>query len=340
MRKLAIAVVIVFAAVALGAYCNRVRTPPVVDRNGDAVEGSVASLEEVRLGGWDQYILVRGHSPSNPILLFLHGGPGMPMMYLAHVFGRELERDFLVVHWDQRGAGKSYDPPPPIETMNVEQFLSDAHELVLLLRQRYGGEKIYLAGHSWGSYLGMIFASRYPDLLHAYIGIGQVVDEERAAVLADAWLTEQARQRGDEDALRELQELGAAVREKYLFKFGGELYLHTSWMPFLITGLFSPEYSLRDAMNVGKGSSFSSRHMELNALSGPLIDEIAQIEVPVYFFTGRHDYVTPFELIEVYNERLQAPAKRIVWFDESAHFPFFEEPGRFADEMKRVLAGH
>jgi pimeloyl-ACP methyl ester carboxylesterase len=338
MRKPLYALGIVAVLVAVTLYVTRVRTPPVVDRNGDDVPGSVASLEQVTLGGWDQYILVRGHSPSNPILLFVHGGPGMPMMYMAHIFGRGLERDFLVVHWDQRGAGKSYAPDVPLETMNVEQFLADALELVELLNARYGAEKIYLAGHSWGSYLGAIFASRHPELLHAYIGIGQVVDEERAAEIADDWLVERARTAADEKALAELEELGAAVREKYLFKFGGELHRYTSWMPFLLTGLVSPEYDLKDAMNVGKGSSFSSRHMQYNAISGPLIDAVAELQVPVYFFSGRHDYVTPVELVQLYNERLTAPAKQIVWFDESAHFPFFEQPELFVREMRRVLA--
>jgi pimeloyl-ACP methyl ester carboxylesterase len=339
MRKLAALLLFVTVLTATSLYLTRVRTPPVVDDDGNAVPGSVASLEQVSLGGWDQYVLIRGHDPANPILLFLHGGPGMPMMYLAHVFGRGLERDFLVVHWDQRGAGKSYSPDVPIETMNVEQFLADARQLIAALQARYGSEKVYLAGHSWGSYLGVLLAQRHPELLHAYIGIGQVVDDRRAAEIADAWLLERARLTANDEALRELQERGDAVREKWLFKFGGELHRHTSWMPFLITGLFSPEYSLRDAVNVGKGSSFSSRHMRYNAVSGPLLEEVTQLQVPVYLFSGRHDYVTPAQLVEAYYEALSAPSKRIVWFEQSAHFPFFEEPERFVEELRRVVAG-
>ncbi|NIR46766.1 MAG: alpha/beta hydrolase [Gemmatimonadetes bacterium] len=338
MKKLTIILGVLAVLLVAGLYVTRVRTPRIENQNGESVPGAVASLEPVELGGREQWILIRGHSTSNPLLLFLHGGPGMPMMYMAHVFGHGLEQDFLVVHWDQRGAGKSYDPDLPVETMNVEQFLSDTHELVRRLTRRFGHERIYLAGHSWGSYLGTLYAARHPERLHAYIGIGQVVDERRATEIADAFIRRRARETGDEEALAELNDQGAAAREKWLFRFGGELYHHTNWTPFLLAGLFAPEYSLTDAVNVGRGSSFSSRHMNFNAIDGPLIEEVTRLEVPVYFFQGRHDFVTPAVLVEEYHARLEAPAKDIVWFDDSAHFPFFEQPQRFTAEMRRLLA--
>jgi pimeloyl-ACP methyl ester carboxylesterase len=339
MRKIAIAAAVLVVVVAIAFYAMRVRTPPIRDAEGRVIPGSIASLELVTLGGQEQYILIRGSDASNPVLMFLHGGPGMPMMYLAHRFQRELEREFLIIHWDQRGAGKSFAPDVPVESMSVEQFLSDARELIELVRSRYGAEKIYLAGHSWGSYLGMLFASRHPELLHAYIGIGQVVDGQRAAAIQDEFIRRRAVETGERQALEELETQGRAAHEKWLFKFGGELHRHTSWLPFLWTGLQAPEYSLTDAMNVGRGSSFSSQHMRYDAIPGPLIEHVTKVDVPLYFFTGRHDYTTPFELVELYLERLQAPAKRIVWFEESAHFPFFEQPAEFAEAMREVLAG-
>lgn len=323
------------AAVGLLA-ANRSGTPPIRGPDGRWLPGSVASLERVRLGGVDQYILLRGHDLSSPILLFVHGGPGMPMMYLGHTFQRDLERHFVVVHWDQRGAGKSYDPDLPGSELSVERLLSDAEELVGLLRRRFGAERIFLVGHSFGSHLGMIFARRHPELLHAYVGVGQVVDDERAARLQDEFIRKEARARGALEAVRELQEGGAAAREKWLFEFGGELHEHTSWLPLLWAGLRAPEYSLMDAVNVGRGSGFSSRHMKYDALSGPLVERITSVEVPVYFFAGRHDFTTPSELAERYLELIEAPRKRLVWFEDSAHFPFFEEPGRFTEEILMV----
>lgn len=126
--------------------------------------------------------------------------------------------------------------------------------------------------------------------------------------------------------------------EDLLFQFGGELHNETDWTPLLMARLRSPEYSLFDNYRIPAGSSFSSKHMKYNAIQGELLDNVTSVKVPVYFFTGRYDYTTPFELIELYYIELNAPGKRIVGFERSAHFPFFEEPEKFTAEMKTVLS--
>jgi pimeloyl-ACP methyl ester carboxylesterase len=142
---------------------------------------------------------------------------------------------------------------------------------------------------------------------------------------------------GDQDAIKELEEKGSSVRETLLFKFGGEIHNAKSFMPLLLTGLAAPEYSLRDARNISKGVSLYSRNFVYNSISGELMDDITQVDIPVYFFTGRYDYTDPFVLTEQYFSRITAPEKRIVWFEESAHFPFYEEPAAFARQMRNVL---
>jgi predicted alpha/beta-fold hydrolase len=141
----------------------RGRTPAIRDDSGSVIPGSIASLERLRIGGVEQYVLIRGHDRRKPLLLFLHGGPGMPSMYLAHAFQRELERDFVVVHRDRRGAGKSYAALGPEEIPTVSQTLADTLELTRHLRERFGHETIYLAGHSWGSYLGILAVRERPE---------------------------------------------------------------------------------------------------------------------------------------------------------------------------------
>jgi pimeloyl-ACP methyl ester carboxylesterase len=318
-------------------FLMRPRTPEIKGPSGRRLPDHVASLEKVTLGGEKQWILIRGQDRSLPVLLFLHGGPGMPMMYLAHTFQRPLEESFLCVQWDQRGAGKSYRPSLPLESLSVEQILSDAHELIMMLRSRFGQDKIYLAGHSWGSYLGMQLAARHPELLHAYIGIGQVVDEVRAREIAERFIRERAIATDDQEALFELNTLGAAVHEKWLFKYGGVLYGKTGFFPFIWAGLRAPEYGFFDIPKVGKGSSFSSRHMQYDAIAGPLLEEVRAVEVPVYFIAGRHDFTTPSELVEEYISILEAPKKRLIWFERSAHFPFFTQPEEFARVLGDIL---
>ena len=317
---------------------DRPHTPPFKDEDRRVLEDSIASLEQVKIGGVEQSILIRGKNMSSPVVLFLHGGPGMPAMYLAHAFQRPLEEHFVVVHWDQRGAGKSFYEDIPIETMNVEQFISDTVELTQMLKERFGHEKIYLVGHSWGSYLGMLVAERYPELFHAYIGIGQVADEKsRVNQIQDEFIRQQAQAENNQEALTDLRNNPEATREKWLFYYGGELHGAQDFTPLLKTGLRSPEYSLFDALRIQPGVSFSGVNMKYNAIDGSIMDTITRIDIPVYLFTGRHDYTTPFSLIETYYEQLEAPTKRLVWFEQSAHFPFFEEPERFTEEMLKVL---
>jgi len=306
------------------------RTPTIDESN------SIASLERIRIGGVDQYILIRGNDSSLPVLLFLHGGPGMPAMYLAHAFQHELEKEFVVVQWDRRAAGKSYREDIS-STLTTEQLVADTIELSNVLRARFHQDKIYLVGHSWGTYLGMVVIARHPELYHAYVGIGQLARSSPIAAIQDEYIRQSARRMGDQDAIKELEEKGASDRETLLFKFGGEIHNAKSFMPLLLTGLAAPEYSLRDARNIPKGVSLYSRNFVYNSISGELIDVITQVEIPVYFFTGRYDYTDPFTLTEQYFSTINAPEKHIVWFEESAHFPFYEEPVAFARHMHDVL---
>jgi pimeloyl-ACP methyl ester carboxylesterase len=299
---------------------------------------AVATIDYIRIGGLEQSILIRSHDTNNPILLFLHGGPGMPMMYLAHDFQRPLEEHFTAVHWDRRGAGKTYsrNMPSP-ESMNTRQLVDDAYTLIDTLRNRYDQDKIVLVGHSFGTHLGSIMVTERPELFSAYISIGQVVDDDRAIELQAKFIREQARLKERSDILGAIDTLDHRHYEDWIFELGGALQNNTSFFPLLRTGLQAPEYTMKEAMTIAKGSSFSSFHMKYNVLSGSIYDEIVVYEIPVYFFTGISDYTTPHELITEYYKRVRAPLKGIVYFEDSAHFPFFEEPEAFCGYVKRLL---
>ena len=288
--------------------------------------GSVAELTSLSVNGDRQYLLIRGRDSENPVLLFVHGGPGMPAMFLAHSFQRDLEREFVVVHWDQRAAGKSFVSTADPSTISTSQYLDDLFVVVESLRERFGQEQIYLLGHSHGSYLGILAASRHPELFRAYIGVGQVVDEERAFSFQKAELAAIA---GD-------TELTRANIEGFIFKAGGGLYCCESFLPLLLTGLLAPEYSLMEAFNVKRGSSFSSRHMRYDVIPGPVDESVVELNVPVYMISGRYDLTTPTAMSRAYLEQLVAPQKTFFEIDEAAHFPFFEQPAAFAELMAQI----
>jgi pimeloyl-ACP methyl ester carboxylesterase len=262
----------------------------------------------------------------------------MPMMYLAHVFQRPLEEHFTIVHWDQRASGKSYLESTDPETINVRQFLDDTEYLVRYLTKRFGKDKVILVGHSWGTYLGSIFVSRNPDLIEAYISVGQVVDYELEKDAQRRFLLKEATERNDPEAMKLIKNKGSTVFEEFLFKYGGELSLSKSYYPLIWAGVRAEEYNLRDVMHVAKGSAFCSSNMVYNVLPNrSILKDILEYKVPIYFFTGRHDMTTPAALIEDYFEEIDAPDKKLIWFQRSAHFPFFEEPDKFCSEFIELL---
>lgn len=323
--------VVVALAIVVGAILLRPAWTPQIDTSS-----SVASLEEVTLNGSRQWILIRGDNRNDPVLLVLHGGPGMPAMYLAHASTRLLEKNFVVVHWDRRDAGKSFNPNMPPDQERVSVQLADAEALVRLLHDRFGTRPILLVGHSWGAYLGMLLIKRHRDWFAAYIGMGQVTDPAKERAVTDRYIHDEAVRRGTKEALVEMQNNPNAYREKWLFKFGGELHHSTSFLPLLLTGFMAPEYTFRDALNVAKGPNYAAHYMKYDVINEPISEAVTSVDVPAFLFAGRYDDVTPSVLGVMYFKKLQAPCKKIFCFESSAHFPFYEEPERFAEAMQDV----
>lgn len=267
---------------------------------------------------------------------------------------RGLEEYFVVVNWDQRGAGKSYRRGISAETMTLEQFIDDAIELTELLIERFDVDKIFLVGHSWGTIVGTHAAQRRPDLYHAYIGIGQAVNFIEAEKISYRFTLDRAREEGNAEAVRELVAIGEppyppegfrqkiAIQRKWLFHFGGEVYglsNRTAYeLQIVREVLFFPDYTLFDAYRFLAGNSFSMRHLLDDLMAIDFINQVPRLHLPVYFIAGRYDYVTVSEVVEKYYEVLEAPHKELIWFEHSAHSPNFEEPGRFVETMANISA--
>ncbi len=321
------------------------KTPKIKNADGKVPPNSIASLEKVKIKGIDQCLLIRGHDVNNPLLLFLHGGPGSPEMGLAYLSQRRAEEYFTIVHWDQRGAGKSFSKKIPAETLNVEQFISDTHELVQLLKSRFNKEKIYLLGHSWGSVLGTLVVQRYPDLFHAYIGMGQVVNMIENENISYKYTLDAAKKAGNNKVVNKLETLdppyiddikALRFQRKWLARYGGALHDEKSMMVMIKKGFLSPEYSLRDLPRFIKGSLRTAKAMWEELADINFIEQVPELKVPVYFFEGRYDYQVPFELAEKFYEKLKAPKKKLIWFEKSGHCPNFEEPEKFQDALISV----
>jgi len=305
---------------------------------------AIAMLEPVTLGGMEQWILIRGENSANPILLWLHGGPGSPQMPLAHQFDKQLEKYFVVVHWDQRGAGKSNPRGFDEGTMTFEQFLSDAHELTQYLQQRLGQEKIYLLGHSWGTHLGLQLVSEHPEDYHAYLGVSQVVDNVRAVEVAYTWLESEMTRHGDEAGLENLAEIGHPPYTHAQYRqfaplvdgYGGS-FDWPFWRLTLI-GLQAREYTVMDYPRMLNGMTRGGKplHQGGEMLRVNFIEEVPTIAVPVFFLHGALDYNTPLALVEVYFQVLDAPYKEMIIFEEAAHTPFLADTDGFNQAVIRA----
>lgn len=322
------------------------RTPQIEGDN------SVASIQKVELGGTDQYLMIRGRDINNPILLFLHGGPGYPQISFARKYQEELEDSFIVVNWDQRGSGMSYSFHIPKESMNREQFIEDTKELIDYLCKRYDKEKIYLVGHSWGSELGLYVIDQYPEKVAAFISIGQVVDGLENEIVSYDFVVEKAQNNNNKKALEDLKKIGRppyknivrdrVIQRKWLGKYGGVERKVNTLNDIILSSIFSPEYTGIDGLRFALGNKFTADTMWGHNVDLNFISDLPEVKVPIYFCAGRYDYNTPSIIIENYYNNITAPKKEIIWFEESAHFPHFEEPEKFAQlaiQIKEYVEG-
>lgn len=337
--------------VALGArlWSRQGSTPPIKDEWGRPLSDGIASLEQVRLGGVDQWVLMRGRSIHNPLLLYLSGGPGASEMAWVRHFNAPLEDHFLVVQWDQRGAAKSYAALKDRDGLTLEQFVSDASDLLELLTSRFAQQKVFVVGHSWGSILGVLLAQRRPERIHAYIGTGQQVNFLENDTLSHVRAYELALRFNDNQALAKLARIGPppytgpdmARCYMTLVSLASRHAGRRSIVPEMLSSVLkAPEYSLRDKVHMflGLRDTFSQVYPQVAGLD--LEAQVPRLEVPVWFLLGREDYVTPSEIAARYFEKLEAPRKTLLWFEHSGHSPPFEEPDKFnaiLDQQVRAM---
>ncbi|HUP89627.1 MAG TPA: alpha/beta hydrolase [Longimicrobiales bacterium] len=330
-------VVIVLIAILLAVFgLHRGRTHAIRNRTLRIVPNSIARLQPMQIGGAKQWVLIRGRSRNNPIVLFLHGGPGAATMYLAHRFQRPLESEFVMVQWDRRGAGKSYDARIPEDSLTLRRELDDTYELTKWLRREFKQDRIYLVGHSWGSTVGMMAVREHPEYYRAFVGVGQMAaDSLKEREVQRAWLLKAAFESNDRELIDRVRAYGD-ITETDIFRHRGQLHTHKSFLPLLAASFRSPEYTWSDIFHIRAGHDFMREHMRNNVTRGSLQSTVTEVSVPVFFFLGAYDYLTPSTLAIEYFRKLKAPYKRVVWFPNSAHYAFFEERERFAAAMHDV----
>ena len=311
----------------------------------------------VRLNGINHVINVRGNDRNNPVLLFLHGGAGWPILPLAYKYFRSWENEFIVVQWDQRGAGKTHcaNPTYDASTATFEDFLADAEALVEYLRITLKKKKIILLGASWGSALGVHLIKKRPKWFSAYIGTGQVTYGWEQEIDGYNYVLREAYARDDKEGVAELLALRPypgdesyieklSVQRKYAHKYGGGLVGGTDFMTFYNNAFFeSPDYTLSDwrcfynAITSNQHKDLMDRQFKKKSDSGNLHSLGYNFDVPIFFFLGTLDEYVSMRRRADYLFNIVAPQKRLVLFDNSAHAPPLEEPEAFLNAMKMYV---
>jgi len=298
----------------------------------------------IQINGLKQGMFIESSNKNNPVLLYLHGGPGFPVYGLSKKYPTYLEEHFIVCWWEQRGAGLSYSKNINPSDLTVENIVSDTIEVTNYLRERFNQEKIYLIGQSWGTLIGLYTVKERPDLFHAYIAAAQMVNQLESEKIAYNYMLEQYRKMNNKNMVRKLEKNNilsldvvpmkyAEFRDKPMHELGiGSMHS----MKSVVSGIFFPimlnnAYTFSERINIWRAKSFYLNKTDLwEVMSQTIISEkILSLDLPIYFIHGIHDYTVNYSLAKEYYQLLESPLKGFYTFYNSAHSPNFEEPEKF-----------
>ncbi|GAB3353923.1 alpha/beta hydrolase [Lysobacter tyrosinilyticus] len=304
----------------------------------------VQELKTVEINGIKQWISVRGNDRRNPILLYVHGGPGSVEMVESYGYQRPWEDFFTVVQWDQRGAGKTFaanTPEAMAPGMSIDGMVNDAEEMIRYLMKTYGKQKVFVLGHSWGSIVGEEVARRHPEWLHAYLGAGQIADSPMSEAIGYQWELDRARKEGNVTAIKELESLAPypgpagtltveriSLQRKWNIHYGGLAWGRNEYKPFDDARKLSPDYTNAEVAAIDQGGLFSLQYL-LTPMAAVDFGKNTRFDCPMFLFNGRHDYTTSSEVAARWFATLKAPVKKVFWFENSAHMMMQEQPGLF-----------
>lgn len=346
LTMLLISVILFLSLVVVILAYSPGKVNPYLDNDGKVLEGSISEKIYININGIDQGMFIKGKDVNNPILLYLHGG--MPDYFLTHKYPTGLEDYFTVVWWEQRGSGMSFSASVPSDSMTLEQMICDTKEVTNYLRNRFAREKIYLMGHSGGTFIGIQVALQVPELYYAYIGVSQISNQLQSERLAYEYMLKKFSEKGNKKMVRKLEEapvtLTSVTPEAYQVLRDPAMHSlgigTTHEMKSVIRGIFIPsllckEYNIKEKYNLWHGKSRSGISvLWANMVTTDLNVQVTELKLPVYFVGGVYDYTVSCILAKDYFKKIKAPIKGFYTFEKSAHSPMFEEP----EKMQHIIS--
>lgn len=315
----------------------------------------------IEINGIKQFLRIRGQNKENPVIIFIHGGPASPMGYIATFFQKEIEKDYTVIHYDQRGCGRTYYKNKEnfsTESLSVELLLSDLDHIVSYAKTRFNKQKVIILGHSWGTVLGMKYGILHPENVLAFLAIGQVVDGKASNPCA---LNEAIKRAKSKENSADAQKMIELINTWNSFEDFSDFDLNIFMqmrktssayltvpkeIPFakmIWQGLSSWDMNFLDM----KWFLIDSAAEKIFPMQEPLMDYTlfkfcaydfpTDFNFPVAFISGSEDWITPKILVEDYYKQISAPKKTMEIIKDAGHSPFMDSPKEFSDAVLKIL---
>lgn len=357
IKMITIALIILSIAITVFVYLVIISPgKPVsfIDENGNIQQGSISEKIFITIGGIKQGMFIRSKNTDNPVLLFLHGGPGFPNYFLFEKYNPGLEDYFTVCFWEQRGGGLSYSSEVTMESMTLEQLASDAIEVTDYLRKRFAKDKIYIMAWSGGTTIALTALAKAPDLFYAYIAMAQITRQHESEKIAYDFIINHYTKINKRQPLKTLQKFNhlekesdlisffnSGIRDKLMHKMGVGTMRN---MKSVFKDIFLPvwtckAYTLREKINIWKSKLIflPKTGLKTQVLTKDFFVAYPELAVPVYFMCGKYDLTVNIDLTREYYNLLHAPLKRFCTFDNSAHGQLFEESERFRQILEKDI---
>lgn len=324
------------------------------DKNDFCHSKEIAESKSITLNGQTQFVMIRGADRNNPVLLHLHGGPGVSEIGGLRKYNHNLEKDFTVVYWDQRNAGKSFSDNFPASEIKVNKYIEDVNAMVLYLKQKFKVRNVLLVGHSWGSRLGLLAVKKYPEHFSAFVSTGQEVAAAEGELQSYRYTLAKAKELKRPEMVQQLESIGEptggdyrtmyatpegfSIQKYVLLELNKTIYNGISVEDLYANFQESPEYTAQEKANYLKSAEFTNMHIMNDAdfNNFDLRVQIPEVKVPVFFMVGKYDYVNPTPLAKAYFNTLKAPKKQLIEFQNSGHDPAWEEPERYRSELLKI----
>ncbi len=314
-------------------------TPKINGKN------SISELKKVKINETKLEVMIRGNNRDNPVIVFVHGGPCCSEIPYVRKYQDMLEKEFTIVHYDQRGSGKSYQFGKDYSNVSASTHVDDLISLTTYIEEYLHKDQMILIGHSYGTYIATMAAAKEPKLYRAYVGIGQMSDTIESELDSLHKCIKAAEKVGNMEDVTHLSGLEKSIKDgqrlvprDYVRKYNFAARNIDENGDYTKGFLFGSEYNLLNTIGFYTASGKYQEALIMEALKKPVYDIVTKIKIPVYFVMGKYDCMTSPEAAEKYLSSLQSQSTHeMVIFEKSAHYPQFEEEDKFFRWMCKMF---